>query len=372
MMTALNGLKVLDFSTLLPGPFATMYLADMGAEVIHIESPSRPDLIRIMPPYANGQATAHSYLNRNKQSIVLDLKDAASIDLVKAKISEFDIVIEQFRPDVMRRLGLDYATLAEINPRLIYCSITGYGQTGNYKDRAGHDINYLALAGIAGYSGRQDSGPPPLGIQVADIAGGSLHAVIAILAAVVERSRSGMGQYIDISMTDCVASLNSMAASAALAGQVEQAPEQGMLNGGIFYDYYITQDGRYLSIGSLEPQFMAGLSAALDLPVLLQKGASLDVQDRQEVKQAIQEKIKAKTFKEWHEIFANLDVCVEPVLSLSEALNSPLAQQRGWIVDVPLQNNTTDTEPQIACPIKFSRSQMRYSFVGQKLGEGQW
>lgn len=231
MTTALNGLKVLDFSTLLPGPFATMYLADMGAEVIHIESPSRPDLIRIMPPYANGQATAHSYLNRNKQSIVLDLKDAASIDLIKAKISEFDIVIEQFRPDVMRRLGLDYATLAEINPRLIYCSITGYGQTGSYKDRAGHDINYLALVGIAGYSGRQDSGPPPLGIQVADIAGGSLHAVIAILAAVVERSRSGIGQYIDISMTDCVASLNSMAASATLAAQVEQAPEQGMLNG---------------------------------------------------------------------------------------------------------------------------------------------
>ncbi|MEN8271562.1 CaiB/BaiF CoA-transferase family protein [Acinetobacter baumannii] len=372
MTTALNGLKVLDFSTLLPGPFATMYLADMGAEVIHIESPSRPDLIRIMPPYANGQATAHSYLNRNKQSIVLDLKDAASIDLIKAKISEFDIVIEQFRPDVMRRLGLDYAILAEINPRLIYCSITGYGQTGSYKDRAGHDINYLALAGIAGYSGRQDCGPPPLGIQVADIAGGSLHAVIAILAAVVERSRSGIGQYIDISMTDCVASLNSMAASATLAAQVEQAPEQGMLNGGIFYDYYMTQDGRYLSIGSLEPQFMAGLSAALELPVLLQKGASLDEQDRQEVKQAIQEKIKAKTFKEWHEIFANLDVCVEPVLSLSEALNSPLAQQRGWIVNVPLQNNTPDTEPQIACPIKFSRSQMRYSFVGQKLGEGHW
>jgi len=372
MTTALNGLKVLDFSTLLPGPFATMYLADMGAEVIHIESPSRPDLIRIMPPYANGQATAHSYLNRNKQSIVLDLKDPASIDLIKAKISEFDIVIEQFRPDVMRRLGLDYSTLAEINPRLIYCSITGYGQTGSYKDRAGHDINYLALAGIAGYSGRQDSGPPPLGIQVADIAGGSLHAVIAILAAVVERGRSGQGQYIDISMTDCVASLNSMAGSAALAAQVEQAPEHGMLNGGIFYDYYMTQDGRYLSIGSLEPQFMSGLSIALDLPLLLQKGASLDAEDRQEVKQAIQDKIKTKSFKEWHEIFANLDVCVEPVLNLSEALNSPLAQQRGWIVDVPLQNNTADTEPQLACPIKFSRSKMRYSFIGQKLGEGQW
>ena len=235
MPTALKGLKVLDFSTLLPGPFASMYLADMGAEVIHVESPSRPDLVRIMPPYANGQATAHSYLNRNKQSITLDLKDAANIELIKNKISEFDILLEQFRPDVMRRLGLDYETLAEINPRLIYCSITGYGQTGTYKDRAGHDINYLALAGISGHSGRQDSGPPPLGVQIADVAGGSLHAVIGILAAVVERQRSGMGQYIDISMTDCVASLNSMAASASLAGQTPQGPEQGMLNGAIFY-----------------------------------------------------------------------------------------------------------------------------------------
>src|SRR5690606_4588245 len=133
---ALKGLRVLDFSTLLPGPFATLYLADMGAEVIHVESPTRPDLIRLLPPYANGQATAHSYLNRNKQSIALDLKDPENIATIKQKISEFDIVIEQFRPGVMQRLGLDYATLAKINPRLIYCSITGYGQTGLYKDKA--------------------------------------------------------------------------------------------------------------------------------------------------------------------------------------------------------------------------------------------
>ena len=198
MTTALKGLKVLDFSTLLPGPFATLYLADLGAEVIHIESPTRPDLVRLFPPYANGQATSHSYLNRNKQSVTLDLKDPASIEQVKQKISEFDIVVEQFRPGVMQRLGLDYQTLAEINPRLIYCSITGYGQTGSYKDKAGHDINYIALSGIAGHCGRQDSGPPPMGIQIADVAGGSLHAVIGILAAVVERQNSGLGQYIDI------------------------------------------------------------------------------------------------------------------------------------------------------------------------------
>ena len=222
MDAALKGLKVLDFSTLLPGPFATLYLADLGAEVIHVESPSRPDLIRIFPPYANGQATSHSYLNRNKKSIALDLKDPQNIELIKSKIADFDIVVEQFRPEVMKRLGLDYPTLAKINPRLIYCSITGYGQTGLYKDKAGHDINYLALSGIVGHSGRQDSGPPPMGIQIADIAGGSLHAVIAILSAVIERQRSGQGQYIDISMTDCVATLNSMAAAAVLAGETKQ------------------------------------------------------------------------------------------------------------------------------------------------------
>ncbi len=171
MDMALKGLKVLDFSTLLPGPFATMYLADLGAEVIHIESPTRPDLIRLMPPYANGQATAHSYLNRNKHAVALDLKDPANIELIKSKISDYDIVIEQFRPGVMQRLGLDYQTLSEINPRLIYCSITGYGQTGLYQNKAGHDINYVALSGIAGHSGRQQSGPPPMGIQIADIAG---------------------------------------------------------------------------------------------------------------------------------------------------------------------------------------------------------
>lgn len=372
MTTALKGLKVLDFSTLLPGPFATLYLADLGAEVIHIESPTRPDLVRLFPPYANGQATSHSYLNRNKQSITLDLKDPASIEQVKQKISEFDIVVEQFRPGVMQRLGLDYQTLAEINPRLIYCSITGYGQTGSYKDKAGHDINYIALSGIAGHCGRQDSGPPPMGIQIADVAGGSLHAVIGILAAVVERQNSGLGQYIDISMTDCVVGLNNMAAAASLAGGQQQQRESEQLNGGTFYDYYETADARYLSIGSLEPQFMTGLASALELPILLQKGTSFDTEDRQMVKQAIRDKIKSKNLAEWNQLFEQLDVCVEPVLSLDEALQSQISQQRNWVVNVPLKPNSDQTEPQLACPIKFSRSQMQYHYIGQQLGEGKW
>ncbi len=372
MTSALKGLKVLDFSTLLPGPFATLYLADLGAEVIHIESPTRPDLVRLFPPYANGQATSHSYLNRNKQSVTLDLKDPASIAQVKEKISEYDIVIEQFRPGVMQRLGLDYQTLSEINPRLIYCSITGYGQSGTYKDKAGHDINYIALSGIAGHCGRQDSGPPPMGIQIADVAGGSLHAVIGILAAVVERQNSGLGQYIDISMTDCVVGLNNMAAAASLAGGQHQQRELEQLNGGTFYDYYATADDRYLSIGSLEPQFMTGLATALELPILLEKGTSFDPEDRQMVKQAIREKIKTQTLATWNDLFSQLDVCVEPVLSLDEALNSKISKERGWVINVPLKANADQTEPQLACPIKFSRSQMRYQYIGQQLGEGNW
>ena len=372
MNAALKGLKVLDFSTLLPGPFATLYLADLGAEVIHIESPTRPDLVRLFPPYANGQATSHSYLNRNKQSITLDLKDSASVELVKQKISEFDIVVEQFRPGVMQRLGLDYQTLAEINPRLIYCSITGYGQTGTYKDKAGHDINYIALSGVAGHSGRQDSGPPPMGIQVADVAGGSLHAVIGILSAVVERQNSDLGQFIDISMTDCVVGLNNMAAAASLPGGQHQRREAEQLNGGTFYDYYETADGRYLSIGSLEPQFMTGLATALELPVLLQKGASFDPDDRNEVKLAIRSKIRTKNLEDWNQIFTQLDVCVEPVLNLEEALESNIAKERNWVVQVPLKADSDQTEPQLACPIKFSRSQMQYQYIGQQLGEGKW
>jgi len=371
MSYVLKGLKILDFSTLLPGPFATLYLADLGAEVVHIESPTRPDLLRLMPPFANGQATSQSYLNRNKQSVALDLKDPANIELVKSKIADYDIVIEQFRPGVMQRLGLDYQTLSKINPKLIYCSITGYGQTGTYKDKAGHDINYLALSGIAGHSGRIENGPPALGIQVADVAGGSMHAVIAILAAVIERQQSGKGQYIDISMTDCVVTMSNLAASASLAGNQHQRPESGYLNGGTFYDYYETQDGRYLSIGSLEPQFMQGLAQALELPILLDKGASYAAEDHAVVKQAIQNKIKTKSLAEWQMLFAALDVCVEPVLKLEEALHSDLAQQRGWVVQVPLKSSSQQTEAQLACPIKFSRSTIRYEFVGQQLGESQ-
>ncbi|NWE68242.1 CoA transferase, partial [Pseudomonas gingeri] len=162
MQGPLASLKVLDFSTLLPGPFASLLLADMGAEVLRIESPSRLDLLRVLPPHDQGTSAAHAYLNRNKRSLALDLKQPEAVAIVHQLVREYDILLEQFRPGVMDRLGLGYETLKTINPRLIHVAITGYGQTGPYRDRAGHDLNYLALSGLASYTGRQDAGPLPL------------------------------------------------------------------------------------------------------------------------------------------------------------------------------------------------------------------
>lgn len=363
----LQGLRILDFSTLLPGPYATMLLADLGAEVLHVEAPARPDLVRLFPPYANGQSTAHAYLNRNKASLALDLKQPAAVAAVQRLLADYDIVVEGFRPGVMARLGLGYEQLAAINPRLIYCAITGYGQDGPYRDRAGHDLNYLALAGVLGHSGRASEGPPPLGIQVADVAGGSLHAVIAILAAVIERQRSGLGQQIDISMTDCAFALNAMAAAAWLAGGQAQPPEGGLLNGGSFYGCYPTADGQWLSIAGLEPAFLQTLCQQLAMPELAALGLSQQAADQARLRAALRAAIAAEPLAHWQHVFSEIDACVEPVLSLADAAASPLATARRWQVRVP---SAGGEQAQPANPLKFSRSQVQYRQAGGALGEG--
>jgi alpha-methylacyl-CoA racemase len=313
MQGPLCSLKVLDFSTLLPGPFASLLLADMGAEVLRIESPTRMDLVRVLPPHADGVSASHAYLNRNKRCMVLDLKQPAAVEVVKQLVQEYDIVLEQFRPGVMERLGVGYAALKALNPRLIYVSITGYGQTGPYKDRAGHDINYLALSGLASYTGRRESGPLPLGIQAADIAGGSMHGVMGLLAAVIQRQVTGQGQHVDISMTDCAFSLHAMAGAGYLACGVEPHMEDQALNGGSFYDYYRTRDDRWFSVGSLEPQFMQQLCAAIGRPELAARGLTLQLQAQQALKQEIQLEFAKRDFAAWREVFAALDACVEPL-----------------------------------------------------------
>ncbi|WP_278349925.1 MULTISPECIES: CaiB/BaiF CoA transferase family protein [Marinobacter] len=333
MAAPLANLKILDFSTLLPGPYATMMLADMGAEVLRIEAPDRVDLAKVMPPFDGKFSTTFSYLGRGKRTLQLNLKQPESVERVKQLVQDYDIVVEQFRPGVMDRLGIGYEVLKAINPKLIYCAITGYGQTGPYKDRAGHDINYLAISGVASHCGRADSGPPPMGIQIADVAGGSHHAVMGILAAVIKRQETGEGAFIDISMTDAAFALNAMAGAAALAGGQPQKPESGMLNGGTFYDYYQTRDGRWLSVGSLEPQFSSRLCDTLELGELKSYALSQKPEHQQELKAAIKQKIAERSLAEWREVFADVDACVEPVLTIEEAAEHPQLKARGMVVE---------------------------------------
>ncbi|KAA5839611.1 CoA transferase [Pseudomonas chlororaphis] len=366
MQGPLASLKVLDFSTLLPGPFASLLLADMGAEVLRIESPTRMDLLRVLPPHDQGVSASHAYLNRNKRSLALDLKQPEALEVIRQLVLEYDIVLEQFRPGVMERLGLGYEALKALNPKLIYVSITGYGQTGPYRDRAGHDINYLALAGLASYTGRKDSGPLPLGIQAADIAGGSLHGVIGLLAAVIARQHSGQGQHLDVSMTDCVFSLNAMAGAGYLACGIEPAAEQQVLNGGSFYDYYRSRDGRWLSVGSLEPPFMQALCKALGRPELAAQGLSPQPEQQQALKQALQVEFEKHDFAELCELFAGVDACVEPVLGLAEAVVHPQLQARQLVSQVPRGDGSY--QAQMACPLKFSQGLPEPRHIGAELG----
>jgi crotonobetainyl-CoA:carnitine CoA-transferase CaiB-like acyl-CoA transferase len=367
MLGPLASLKVLDFSTLLPGPFASLLLADMGAEVLRVESPTRMDLLRVLPPHDQGVSASHAYLNRNKRSLALDLKQPEALEVIKQLLQDYDIVLEQFRPGVMERLGLGYEALKAINPKLIYVSITGYGQTGPYKDRAGHDINYLALAGLASYTGRADSGPLPLGMQVADIAGGSLHGVIGLLAAVIARQQTGQGQHLDVSMTDCVFSLNAMAGAGYLACGEEPGREDQMLNGGSFYDYYRSRDGRWFSVGSLEPAFMKQLCAALGLEELETLGLSPEPALQKALKNALRIEFETRDFAELCALFATLDACVEPVLSVGEAVRHPQLKARALVTEVPRGDGTT--QAQMACPLKFSDGLPEPRHIGAAIGQ---
>ena len=365
-MQALSNLKILDFSTLVPGPFATMMLADLGANVLRVESPTRPDMIRAMGPFSDGTSTAHAVLNRSKRSIGLDLKNPAAVDMVKKLVANYDIIVEQFRPGVMDRLGVGFETLREINPKLIYCSITGYGQTGPNRDRAGHDNNYLSLSGLNGYSGRDGNRTPIMGMPLADLAGGSLHSIVGILAAVNQRTQTGLGQHVDISMTDAIFGMSSMFGSHFLAGNQEPKPGTTTLNGGIFYDYYLTADGRNLSIGSLEPQFFNQLCVTLGLESFVDLGSKPDAESQQKFKQLLEATIVTKSLAEWVDIFKDKDACVEPVLTLAEACESEQIKQRDLIVTVDTYDG--EVQNQIGTAIKLSDSPSKYGLCGAPLG----
>jgi alpha-methylacyl-CoA racemase len=361
MSGPLQGIKVLDFSSLLPGPYASMMLADMGADVLRVQSPHHLDMLGTIAPFMalnnaeQGLSYAYLTINRNKRSMILDLKKPAAVKVIKQLVAQYDIVLEQFRPTVMKKLGLDYQTLKAINPQLIYCSITGYGQTGPHQDKAGHDINYLALSGLASYSGTATTGPVLSGTQLADIAGGSHQAVISILAAVLARHNSGVGQHLDVSMTDAAFALNGMFAAGALGSGEDPQLGGTVLNGGSFYGYYRTKDNRYLAVGGLESKFISGFFALMEQPQwleLLKRG------EHQQLKQQIAQTIAQQDLSDWQQKFADNDVCVEPVLTVTQAAASPLMQHRQMVVGTKVSTAAGEqTVKQVAPVVKFTGQQ---------------
>ncbi len=365
MPPPLRGLKILDFTRLLPGPFGTMMLADLGAEVLRVEPPNFPDMIRMRPPFDGPLSGAHCLLNRGKSSIALNLKEPKGVKVVKRLVKEYDIVVEQFRPGVMERLGVGYEALRAENERLIYCSISGYGQDGPYANRAGHDVNYLSMAGIMSYSGRRNGGPVPMGVQIADLGCGGYNAVVSILAAALHRERTGEGQYIDISMTDGAILWGGMGAMCYLVGNEVMEREGDFLNGGTYYDCYETKDGQYMSVGSLEPQFFEALCKAIGREELIPKQMARG-EEGQALKAELAAEFKKKTCDEWVKVFENVDACVEPVLNTKEMVEHPNTKGREMIVEVPKPDGST--QRQVGSPFKFSRTPPEICHVGVELG----
>jgi crotonobetainyl-CoA:carnitine CoA-transferase CaiB-like acyl-CoA transferase len=325
---ALAGIKVLDLSRLLPGPYLTMVLADMGADVVKIEDPRVGDYIRAFPPAKAGMGGRFLAINRGKRSAALDLKAPAGRDAFRRMAARADVVVESFRPGVMDKLGVGWAALSARNPKLVMCSISGYGQTGPYVDKAGHDLNYISLAGVTAMGGGERGGPPTIpGVQIADLAGGALWSATAILAALVGRDRTGAGAHLDISMTE-----GSLALLAAELGNQDcgARPTRGAeaINGGMAcYQLYRTADDRWLSVGALEPKFWLAFAAAVGRrPDLAELAAG--PADQARIRGEIQAVIATKPLAAWLEILAAHDCCCEPVLELDELADHPLHRAR--------------------------------------------
>ncbi|MBT5216075.1 MAG: CoA transferase [Gammaproteobacteria bacterium] len=359
-MPALDNIKILDFTTLLPGPYATMTLADMGADVLWVETVSEGSA-----SFEHGGAAMRSYLGRSKRSISINLKDPKGKEVIETLINDYDILVEQFRPGVMERLGLSYQELSQLNSKLIYCSITGYGQTGPLKQKAGHDINYLSLSGVSSYSGLKKEGPTLSGVQIADLAGGSMQAVTGILAAIIERTDHGVGQHIDISMLDGSFAMNSIHAADYLVNSSEASFQSNSLNGGSFYNYYKTKDNKYISVGSLEPKFFKEVCERLDRMDLYNINY-LTPEAQETISQGFTTVFGKMTQDECVVLFADSDACVEPVLSLSEAIESEQLENRAMVVSVP--DRKKSIERQVGSPIKFSNSEPVYKHTAPAKG----
>ena len=340
-MLALEGIKVLDFCRNAPGMFCTMVLADLGAEVLMIERPmdeTRSAYEKIAAgiegPEDERRHAAFNALQRNKRSIALNLKEPEAQKIFHKLAESADVVVEGFRPGVMDRLGAGYEMVRSINPRAVYCSVSGYGQDGPYSQMAGHDINYISFAGALGLIGPQDGRPAiPLNL-IADYAGGGLCGAVGILAALMAREKTGRGQYVDIAMSEGVLYMLSGLISDVLSRGVSAERGGNRLNGGApYYNVYQTKDGGYFSIAAIEPWFWENLCRALEREDLLPHQDATG-EKKAEVERALTEAFLTKTRDEWFETLKDQNISVGKVYSVEEALDDPHAQQRGMVVEV--------------------------------------
>lgn len=343
MGKALEGLKILDLTMNLPGPYMTWILANLGAEVVKIENPSGGDYARALGGAAEGtESPFFGPINRLKKSVTLNLKHPDGRKLFLELLDVYDIIVEGFRPGTMDRFGLGYAAMSGRRPRLIQVSISGYGQEGSYRLRAGHDLNYLALSGILAMTGARNGDLAMPGVQVADLAGGSLMGLAGLLAAVIERERTGQGQFVDVAMFDGALSLAVMVFATVEQGLEKPAPAGMLLNGRMpCYGVYRTKDDRYVALGAIEFKFWETFCKAVDRPDLLpgQYGGA-------EIVEAVAEIFRGKDLREWTILLNEHDACCEPVLTLNEAVDSPLVRERGMV--------TTDVKGRrnLSCPLK--------------------
>jgi crotonobetainyl-CoA:carnitine CoA-transferase CaiB-like acyl-CoA transferase len=352
-MEPLKGFRLLDLSRLLPGPYCSLLLADLGMEVLKVEDPEGGDYLRIMGRMGKRENAFFLSLNRNKKSITLNLKTKEGKEIFYKLIEMYDIVLEGFRPGVMDRLGIGFKELKKRNPRVIYCSLSGYGQDGPYRERSGHDINYIGLAGILELTGARNGAPVIPGIQMADFGGGGMTSAIAILAAIIHREKTGEGQFLDISMLDGILSWLSIHAGKYFIDQ--ELPKRGemLLNGGYAcYQVYPTKDGRHMSLGALEPQFWKNFCEAIERRDLIDK-QFIEGEERFRVIEEIQEVFQNKTQQEWVDFFKNVDACCEPILTFAEVFRHPQVLHRQMVKEIedPVEGKIR----QVGNPIKSSR-----------------
>jgi len=359
----LAGVRVLDLSRLLPGGFCSQLLADFGADVVKVEDTGLGDYVRWAPPHYDGvEPTSASALflalNRNKRSIRLDLKKDAGREVLRRLVRDSDVLLESFRPGVLERLGVGYDVLREENPGLVYCAISGYGQTGPLRDRSGHDMNYLGLVGLLGLSGDGDGPPVQAAGQIADLGGGALMAAVGILTALRERDGapgrpgSGQGQVVDVSMADGALSWLALVAGRYLAEGV--APRRGGLELAgslVCYRPYECADG-WVTLGALEPKFWGAWCVGVGREDLIERQFERPGSDTHEQVRTI---FMERTRAQWEAFAAEHDCCLEPVLELDEALASPLVHAREMVVTIE-QPGATGPVRQLGVPVKLSRT----------------